>query len=190
MHLAKPPLETFLAQPWWAGVQGILAILGVLAITVAVIDFIIRQSEAAPRAMAFKTNRSGVVENGHIDITITARPMGPHVLYEPEVRVWGYTERGLNDLNDDLPAVLTASDDPIIINLRVPHEKLSDAWVGVCWVVPKRWVPHAAGSRIQLNLRSDYQRWELYRWYRWPRRISGRWVANREGRAGGPMHIP
>ncbi|MFC9559913.1 hypothetical protein [Agromyces sp. NPDC056965] len=181
MRIETPWLE----QPWWAGVQGLLAVVGIVAIIVAVVDFILRHSESAPRAMSFTLDRSGVVENGVTKITVTVRPMGPHLLYEPEIRVWGYTAFD----TPALPPVLSAHDDAVEIEMTVPKDKLAETWIGVVWVVPKRWAPHAAGSRIQVIPNPDYQSWMLYKWRFWPRLLSGRWVTIGEKKRG-LMHIP
>ncbi|MFC5791921.1 hypothetical protein ACFPPE_18930 [Agromyces tardus] len=114
--------------------------------------------------------------------------MGPHVLYEPQFRVWGYRTFEV----PELPAVLAAGDEPVEIELSVPQDKLQGVWVGVLWVVPKRWVPHAAGSRIRLapNDEMDYETWQMYLWRWWPRKVPGRWVRLSEGKIRAPLYVP
>jgi hypothetical protein len=182
------PIESFLSEPWWAGVQGLLAIVAISAIVLAVIDFLLRLNAAGPNAMTFSTRRSGVVVNGVAQITITVRPMGAHTLYEPEWRVWGF-DVDIDEL-PEMPPILRADDEPVSVTLRVPHEKVRNSWVGVAWVVPRRWSSRAGGSRIELKLGGEYEYWKVYWWYRWPRRAPGRWVRRKAGGERSPLHIP
>ncbi|UBQ02753.1 hypothetical protein [Curtobacterium sp. TXMA1] len=179
------------SEPWWAGVQGVCSVIGVLAITIAVADFLIRINHEPPTAMAFGLKREGeyVRDERHpyVTVTLTARPMGAHVLYEPEWRVWGTDAVTI----PELPPVLDVRSDPASITLYLPHDvDLAKVHVGVLWVVPRRFGPYAAGARTTLDADAEYERWLIFRWRYWPRKTNGRWVTTKEAGKRSPMRGP
>lgn len=178
-------LEKFLSEPWWTGVQGVLAIVGLVAIGFAVVDLVRHLNQDTPKAISFSIKRSRVVVNGTTDITVTARPMGPHVLYEPRWLVTGH----LPELLPELPSSLDVRDDAVTISLDVAREDIATTSVGIAWVVPRRWSSHAAGSRMQIKDDGYYQVWRLYRWRWWPRQKPGRWVNLRNAGKRNPLYI-
>ncbi|NQX34294.1 hypothetical protein [Herbiconiux sp. VKM Ac-2851] len=177
----------WLEWPGWAGVGGIAAVLALIAVVVAVIDFMLRQRGEPPRAVAFTTGGFAEVVNGKVNILVTARPMGPKVMYETEFRVWGTPSIGL----PEIPPVLQSDDDPVELRIRLDHEKLSDVWIGVAWVDPRSKNSQAGASRINLGEGRAYEYWKPYLWQRWPRKASGRWVRPSETSKGPhPLLIP
>lgn len=178
------------SAPWWAGVQGVASILGALAISIAVADFLIRMNHEAPRAMSFTVKREGEGirddRSPFITVTVTARPMGAHVLYEPEWRVWGI---GVPRLPEMSP-VLDVRSEPESITVHVPRDDLAKVKVGVAWVVPLRFGPFASASRVTVDRYGIYERWEVYRWRYWPRKANGRWIASRSPKKRNPINGP
>jgi hypothetical protein len=181
----------WLSEPWWAGVQGVASVIGVLAISIAVADFLIRMNHEAPRAMAFTVNREGEHprdddDSQFITVTVSARSMGAHVLYEPEWRVWGMGTYNL----PEMPPILDVRSEKATLELYVQREDLAKVKVGVVWVVPLRFGPFAAGSRVSVGRNGVYERWEVYRWRYWPRKKTGRWIAGRDASKRNPINAP
>lgn len=173
----EQPVLSFLSQPWWAGVQGVLAFIGVAAIALAVIDFIVRANSAPPDAVAFRASRSPGVVNGHREVGFEIRPMGPIIMYEPELRIDG-VERDLGPL-PDVPPVFDARSNPIEVELNPTLEELRSGYLTLVWVTPSRRRSRAAGARIRLDGEGTHQRWIRYRW-QLLRKHPGRWVKSRE----------
>lgn len=175
---------------WWAGVQGVTSILGALAISIAVADFMIRANRESPRAMAFSVSRErGWIRdqsNDWLDVTVRTRPMGEHVLYEPRWRVWGIEHIEI----PDMPPVLDVRSDPETLELRVPRDLLPLVWIGVEWVVPRRYGSFAAAARVEVKQNGAYERWEIFRWWRWPRKEAGRWIRGRDISKRSPLQGP
>lgn len=169
----------WLALPWWAGVQGIASVLGVIAIIVAVADFIIRSKEGSPDAISLHVAREP--SDGNTTITATFRVMGSHVMYEPEYVVWGLP------MNVPLPELPPRIDVHAGMQeaamFSVPDSiALDDVRVGVAWVIPQRRMGYAAVSRTTVGLSLDYERWVRWEWYQWPwwpRQAGGRWRPTR-----------
>lgn len=176
----------WLSEPWWAGVQGVASVLGVAAIIVAVVDFLIRMNLEAPDAMSFNVRRSQPV-NGIVEVTVTARPMGPHVLYEPQWRIWGDDSVHTPPID---PPVLDVRDEPVEMTMRIHHARIESIKVGLVWVVPRRFSSHAAAARRGIAPTGDYERWVLYRWRYWPRKANGYWRKNREAQKRNPLFGP
>lgn len=167
----------FLSEPWWVGVQGIAALIALTAVIIAVVDFMIRMDDAQPQAMSFTITRKADAE--YTEVTISARPMGAAVLYEPAWVIYG---RKI-PLGDNMPPVLTATDEPETLTIRVPSEELPSVWVGITWVETQGRgalsSSYARCSRVSLDATARYQRWVTYRWWRWPRKNVGRWVESK-----------
>ncbi len=179
------------SAPWWAGVQGVSSVIGVLAISIAVADFLIRMNHEPPTAMSFTVEREGERvrddRRPFVEITVTARPMGAHVLYEPQWRVWGLK----NATIPELEPVLDVRSQPASITLLAPYgTDLAKIHVGVIWVVPRRFGPFAAGARTTLNREGVYERWRIFRWRYWPRDANGQWVTSKEASRRSPMYGP
>jgi hypothetical protein len=168
----------WLSEPWWSGVQGVVSVIGILAIVIAAADFIIRLNADGPDAMSFEVEREGADLRGDreiVTVTVTARPMGDHVLYEPAWRVWGKQMTPA-----ELPPRLDVMSDPVSLVLYVHRDELKDVRVGMQWVVPRRYHPYAAAARCTVERGGVYERWRPYRWRRWPRHTNGRWVAGKD----------
>lgn len=180
----------WLSAQWWAGVQGVALVVGVLAIAIAVADFLIRMNLGAPPAMALTVRRVGAQlrdPRSLVDVTVTARPMGTHVLYEPRWRSWGDSDLLLLD---ELPPVLDVRDEPVSVTFQVDRKHLDQVKVGLEWVIPRRFGSYTAASRRGIGAMAPYERWTLYRWRRWPRRSIGYWKPNREAKKSNPLYGP
>lgn len=193
MHVARRAYAhrvNWWTEPWWAGVQGICSVLGLIAILIAVADFLVRINDAPFRAMSFGVTRVGERMRDQrapdVEVTVTARPMGEHVLYEPRWVVW---DNGMYDA-PELPPVLDVRSDPVSITLHVKHEDLDTVKVGLAWVVPRRFGSFAAASRTTVSPGGIYERWEVYRWRLWPRKTVGRWVRGRDVSKRNPLNGP
>jgi len=179
-------LGDFLAEPWWAGVQGVVSVIGVAAVVVAVVDFIVRRRHGAPSAVAYGITDSGITENGWRAITITVRAMGPKVLYEPAWITSGFTAFAL----PELPPVMTSTSPEIAYVLRIPTQQLPSAYVGIAWVEPRRYRSFAGGSRMVLMQPRQISWWRAHYWTWWPRRTTGTWVLNRPGGKRSRLSLP
>ncbi|MFJ3029833.1 hypothetical protein ACIPEQ_13400 [Curtobacterium sp. NPDC087080] len=178
------------SAPWWAGVQGVASVVGITAIAIAVVDFLIRMNLEAPNAMSITVRRVGanlVDARATVEVTIIARPMGPHVLYEPEWRVWG--DDSVTPPWIDSP-VLDVRDEAVEMTMHVHRDRLKDIKVGIEWVVPRRFGSYKAASRRGIAAMSDYERWVVYRWRYWPRKTNGYWRKNREAKKRNPLFGP
>lgn len=167
--------KEFLTADWWIGVQGIAATIALIAVAIAAIDFAIRLNTTRVNAVSFHVEKSpsthfGRDTNEMIRCTISARPMGPTVWYEPEWQIFGITRH----LEYEVPPIMTANDETTI-TLSIPYEQLASVWVGIAWVEPRMLGSRSRGSRVHL-LESRYQRWETYLWYWWPRKKAARWI--------------
>lgn len=175
-HADFSEILSFLSEPWWAGVQGMLAIAAAAVIGLTVADYIGRLRARPPRAISFTRRQSlTVTEDGRTTVTVAMRPMGPQALYEPKWAVWGLEPHEQPEI-PELPPVLSATDGLQTWELEIPADKVGEALAGVLWVVPYRWGSHAAGSRLSLQRGGSYEYWRLYFWRWWPRAAAGRWV--------------
>jgi hypothetical protein len=175
----------WLEWPGWSGIGALVGVAALVAVVVAVVDFLLRQRDVAPRAVAFTIDNGGVVTNGWVDILVTARIMGPRVVYEPAARVWGAAYLDLPRVE----AVLDARSERVEIPLRLKADAVDGMWVGLVWVDPRRRRSQAGGSRVHL-MDHRYEYWEPYRWQVWPRRSAGRWKRPRGARGPHPLLIP
>lgn len=168
-------IEEFLSEGWWAGVQGVFAAVGLLAIVLAVIEFIVYQNDSSAHAIRFVIWRAPDVVDGTREVSVTVQVMGPKVLYQPKWKL--YTEPPSSWFESPpLPTTLSVHDEPITIEMTVPAEAVDTTRVAITWVNPKRWSSHAEGSRVELKRGGRMEHWRLYRWRRWPRKHAGRWV--------------
>lgn len=168
-------MREFLSADWWVGIQGIAAIIALAAVAIAAVDFMLRINTTRVNATGFKVKKSlstAFITNPEtmIRCTITARPMGPTIWYEPEWQIFGIDRH----LDTEPPPVMTSRDETSI-TLSIPYGELQSVWVGIAWVEPRMLGSRSRGSRISIE-ESRYQRWETYRWYWWPRRKAGRWL--------------
>lgn len=160
--------------PGWAGVQGIASILGLIAIVIAVVDFLLRVEEEAPQALAFHVDRQvdrDDVPDPVYRVIVQARVMGPRTLHEPRWRSWG----GLPQTFLPMPSVIDARDGWQQCTVYVRQSDLASVQVGLVWVVPRRTASHAGASRVSLQKDGAGERWVVHRWRAWPRRTPGRW---------------
>ncbi|WP_146238523.1 hypothetical protein [Curtobacterium sp. MCPF17_003] len=89
-----------------------------------------------------------------------------------------------------IPPVLDARSDPETLELRVPRDLLPSVWIGVEWVVPRRYGSFAAAARVEVKQNGAYERWEISRWWRWPRKEAGRWIRGRDISVRSPLRGP
>lgn len=165
--------EHFLIDPKWAGIQGVVAVLALAAAVIAAIDIAVRANRDQINAMSFETRRHPE-RDGYIEFEVDARPMASTVLFEADWKVFGTRRYDA----DDFPPVMTASDAPVNITLSIPVDELQGVYVAVVHLVPARFGSKKLASRIRLS-DLEYQWWQPYLWYHWPRKSLGRWKSNR-----------
>jgi hypothetical protein len=164
----------WLAWNGWSGISAIATLAGLLAIGLALADFLIQRNSKPPDAVSFRIDRNESVLEGVAvtTFTVSVRVQGPVVLYEPS-----WTLYGDGRPMPDLPRRLDVTDGPQTIELPPFRTDIEQIKLGVSWVTPRRRA-FAAGARVPLK--GGYlERWVVYRWRVWPRKSSGRWVPSR-----------
>jgi hypothetical protein len=157
----------------WNGIAAIATLAGLLAIGLALADFLIQRNSEPPDAVSFHLECNESVLEGVVTVTVSVRVQGPVVLYEP---CWTLYDDGRP--MPDLPRRFDVTDGPQTTELKfLTSIQLEQIKLGVTWVTPRRRA-FAAGARVPLK-GGHLERWVVYRWRLWPRKTSGRWVLSR-----------